>query len=175
MKTVERIIGFKVGTGGSSGVNYLKRVLDQRFFPELWDVSAFYEPQGQRTKILADELNFPSDIYALKSQVTTNNQVDDMTRSATDMHNYVESTKEANTESRERLDTLEHDLAIFNDNIQNTVIFMQELHAETENIEKIIEAISNISAQTNLLALNATIEAARAGEYGKGLDRKSVV
>ncbi len=32
MKTVERIIGFKMGTGGSSGVNYLKRVLDQRFF-----------------------------------------------------------------------------------------------------------------------------------------------
>jgi tryptophan 2,3-dioxygenase len=36
MKTVERIIGFKKGTGGSSGVNYLKKVLDQRFFPELW-------------------------------------------------------------------------------------------------------------------------------------------
>ncbi|UTR09778.1 tryptophan 2,3-dioxygenase [Evansella sp. LMS18] len=38
MKTVERIIGFKQGTGGSSGVNYLKRVLDHRFFPELWDI-----------------------------------------------------------------------------------------------------------------------------------------
>lgn len=38
MKTVERIIGFKMGTGGSSGVNYLKKVLDHRFFPELWDV-----------------------------------------------------------------------------------------------------------------------------------------
>jgi len=38
MKTVERIIGFKIGTGGSSGVNYLKQVLDQRFFPELWDL-----------------------------------------------------------------------------------------------------------------------------------------
>ena len=38
MKTVERIIGFKIGTGGSSGVNYLKQVLDHRFFPELWDL-----------------------------------------------------------------------------------------------------------------------------------------
>jgi tryptophan 2,3-dioxygenase len=38
MKTVERIIGFKMGTGGSSGVSYLKKVLDQRFFPELWDI-----------------------------------------------------------------------------------------------------------------------------------------
>lgn len=38
MKTVERIIGHKTGTGGSSGVTYLKKVLDHRFFPELWDV-----------------------------------------------------------------------------------------------------------------------------------------
>ncbi|UOR11096.1 tryptophan 2,3-dioxygenase [Halobacillus amylolyticus] len=38
MKTVERIIGHKSGTGGSSGVSYLKKVLDHRFFPELWDI-----------------------------------------------------------------------------------------------------------------------------------------
>lgn len=35
MMTVERIIGHKTGTGGSSGVTYLKRILDQQFFPEL--------------------------------------------------------------------------------------------------------------------------------------------
>ncbi|MCM3317432.1 tryptophan 2,3-dioxygenase [Rummeliibacillus stabekisii] len=35
MTTVERIIGHKMGTGGSSGVNYLKKVLDHQFFPEL--------------------------------------------------------------------------------------------------------------------------------------------
>ncbi|MFB5195652.1 tryptophan 2,3-dioxygenase [Neobacillus sp. KR4-4] len=38
MSTVERIIGHKQGTGGSSGVTYLKRVLDQQFFPELWSL-----------------------------------------------------------------------------------------------------------------------------------------
>ncbi|WBL16981.1 kynureninase [Sutcliffiella sp. NC1] len=32
-------------------------------------VSTFYQPQGDKTKILADELNFPSDIYALQSQL----------------------------------------------------------------------------------------------------------
>lgn len=36
--TVERVIGFKRGTGGTSGVAYLKRVLDIRFFPEVWAV-----------------------------------------------------------------------------------------------------------------------------------------
>ncbi len=32
-------------------------------------ISTFYQPSGKRTKILADELNFPSDIYALKGQI----------------------------------------------------------------------------------------------------------
>lgn len=32
-------------------------------------VSTFYKPEGRRTKILADELTFPSDIYALQSQL----------------------------------------------------------------------------------------------------------
>jgi len=34
--TVERIIGFKRGTGGTSGVSYLRRMLDVVLFPELW-------------------------------------------------------------------------------------------------------------------------------------------
>ncbi|WP_027953367.1 tryptophan 2,3-dioxygenase [Halobacillus kuroshimensis] len=42
MKTVERIIGHKKGTGGSSGVGYLKKVLEHRFFPELWDVRTHF-------------------------------------------------------------------------------------------------------------------------------------
>jgi tryptophan 2,3-dioxygenase len=38
MKTVERIIGAKPGTGGTSGVAYLQKALGLRFYPELWDV-----------------------------------------------------------------------------------------------------------------------------------------
>ena len=34
--TVERVIGFKRGTGGTSGVNYLRRMLEVELFPELW-------------------------------------------------------------------------------------------------------------------------------------------
>ena len=36
MKTVERIIGHKRGTGGTGGVSYLAKALELRFFPELW-------------------------------------------------------------------------------------------------------------------------------------------
>jgi tryptophan 2,3-dioxygenase len=38
MKTVERIIGHKKGSGGSSGVSFLKKALDIEFFPELISV-----------------------------------------------------------------------------------------------------------------------------------------
>jgi len=38
MKTVERVIGFRRGTGGSSGVGFLRQALDLTFFPELFDV-----------------------------------------------------------------------------------------------------------------------------------------
>ncbi|MGF1624057.1 MAG: tryptophan 2,3-dioxygenase [Alphaproteobacteria bacterium] len=38
LTTVARIIGYKTGTGGTAGVPYLKRALEHRFFPELWDV-----------------------------------------------------------------------------------------------------------------------------------------
>jgi len=40
VKTVERIIGNKPGTGGTSGVNYLMKALELKFFPELWQVRA---------------------------------------------------------------------------------------------------------------------------------------
>jgi tryptophan 2,3-dioxygenase len=38
---VERQIGSKTGTGGSTGVSYLKTTLDKRFYPELWHVRSY--------------------------------------------------------------------------------------------------------------------------------------
>ncbi len=38
LKTVQRTIGVKTGTGGSSGVPFLRRALDLTFFPELYAV-----------------------------------------------------------------------------------------------------------------------------------------
>ncbi|MEO9151720.1 MAG: tryptophan 2,3-dioxygenase [Lapillicoccus sp.] len=40
LKVVERVIGHKRGTGGSSGVDFLRRALDLTFFPELYAVRA---------------------------------------------------------------------------------------------------------------------------------------
>lgn len=49
LRTVHRIIGMKRGTGGSSGVPFLRQMIDHQFFPELWEV---------RTRI--EELPAPS-------------------------------------------------------------------------------------------------------------------
>ncbi len=38
VRMVERMIGSKTGTGGSSGAEYLQRTLSYKFFPELWEV-----------------------------------------------------------------------------------------------------------------------------------------
>ncbi len=40
LRVVERTIGHKRGTGGSSGVDFLRRALDLTFFPELYAVRA---------------------------------------------------------------------------------------------------------------------------------------
>lgn len=37
IQMVERTIGMRLGTGGSSGASYLKGTLDKKFFPELWE------------------------------------------------------------------------------------------------------------------------------------------
>ena len=45
VKTVERIIGFRRGTGGSSGVAFLRQALDLTFFPELFAVRTGLTPK----------------------------------------------------------------------------------------------------------------------------------
>jgi len=45
IKMVERMVGAKRGTGGSEGVGYLKKTLDSKFFPELWEARTYLSTQ----------------------------------------------------------------------------------------------------------------------------------
>jgi tryptophan 2,3-dioxygenase len=41
IKMVERMVGAKRGTGGSEGVGYLRKTLDKKFFPEIWEARTY--------------------------------------------------------------------------------------------------------------------------------------
>ena len=43
IKMVERMVGTKKGTGGSEGVGYLRKTLDKKFFPELWEARTYLD------------------------------------------------------------------------------------------------------------------------------------
>ncbi len=51
LKVVERVIGFKRGTGGTAGVGYLAQRVEDRLFPDLWDVRTIIEEPGASPKV----------------------------------------------------------------------------------------------------------------------------
>jgi tryptophan 2,3-dioxygenase len=57
LKTVERIIGFRRGTGGSSGVGFLRQALELTFFPELLASRTEAPPDDSRTEAPKDASN----------------------------------------------------------------------------------------------------------------------
>jgi methyl-accepting chemotaxis protein len=71
-------------------------------------------------------------------------------------------------ENKSHIDAL---IASIGAGVQSTRTSMQqikELELVSRKIDKIVDAITQVSVQTNMLAVNGSIEAARAGEYGKG-------
>jgi tryptophan 2,3-dioxygenase len=50
IKMVERMIGSKTGTGGSEGASYLKRTVERKFFPELWELRSYLSNKTASTE-----------------------------------------------------------------------------------------------------------------------------
>ncbi|WP_187648054.1 methyl-accepting chemotaxis protein [Nitrosophilus labii] len=81
--------------------------------------------------------------------------------SATDLNNKFNEIVEGIT-------SIMNDTNVLNSTAYKSKNSVQELFERTEEVDRILSLIKEISEQTNLLALNAAIEAARAGEFGKG-------
>ena len=70
--------------------------------------------------------------------------------------------------NKTRIDALVKSISMGVDATRSSSQQIKELELVSRKIDKIVDAITQVSIQTNMLAVNGSIEAARAGEYGKG-------
>ncbi|ADL11776.1 methyl-accepting chemotaxis protein [Acetohalobium arabaticum] len=93
--------------------------------------------------------------------------IQEISASSQEVTGLAQETDSQAEEGKEKIDELTN-VEKVNRVVNNAVESIQELNANSKEIGKIVELISDIAEQTNLLALNAAIEAARAGEDGRG-------
>ena len=95
---------------------------------------------------------------SLQETSASSEQVSSMARTNTDKSH---SAAELVAQSQEKF-------VQTNQSLEQTVVAMNEINAQSGKISKILKVIDEIAFQTNILALNAAVEAARAGEAGMG-------
>ncbi|WP_246570001.1 methyl-accepting chemotaxis protein [Lentibacillus saliphilus] len=86
------------------------------------------------------------------------NQIETYSNDVLDKTNHGGQLMHLSTEQMERINQI----------VKDSVVKVESLDSQSQEISKLVSVIKDIADQTNLLALNAAIEAARAGEQGKG-------
>ena len=94
--------------------------------------------------------------------------VEEMTASVDELLASIKVISEAAGEARRQADESAEMARTGGSTVGEAVSAMRLIQKSSEQINDIIQVISEIASQTNLLALNAAIEAARAGEHGLG-------
>lgn len=122
----------------------------------------------------SDQMASASDQVASSSQVLAQGASEqaaslEETSAATEELSSMVSRNAENTKSASELvSKSQREFEQANTQLAEMVAAMNDIHASSDKISKIIRVIDEIAFQTNILALNAAVEAARAGEAGMG-------
>lgn len=125
----------------------------------------------QELKQRRDVLN--SELSQLSVNVTESLSViqDNLNNNIQDLKEVTAATTKAATlanDSRDTITIIIDELNMLNEKVSNNNDAIGHITSRTNEINSVIQLITDIADQTNLLALNAAIEAARAGEHGRG-------
>ncbi|THK42230.1 PAS domain S-box protein [Methylophaga sp. SB9B] len=127
----------------------------------IW-LEASYNPVLDDTGKVVKVIKFASDIT---NKIELNHKV---MRAAEMSFSTAEETAQIAKNGAELLTTSVQMSNIILQHVSETSGNIEQLNAESKNIENIVSTINDIAEQTNLLALNAAIETARAGDQGRG-------
>ncbi|GAB6099907.1 methyl-accepting chemotaxis protein [Halanaerocella petrolearia] len=94
--------------------------------------------------------------------------IQQVSASSQSVNDFAQDTGRVAQEGRESINSAISQMEQISNKAEDSGDYMMVLDQKAEEIDKIIQLITNIAEQTNLLALNAAIEAARAGEHGQG-------
>ncbi|MTI59972.1 MAG: methyl-accepting chemotaxis protein [Firmicutes bacterium] len=126
-------------------------------------VTATSDSISSETEEQAGQIN--GVIQLVRQMLSSNKNISDGVQLVAEKSNLVNEQVESGQDSLEKLLLQIEKMASI---VEESTQVIQQLDIHSQEINDIINLISEISEQTNLLALNAAIEAARAGEHGRG-------
>jgi len=97
-----------------------------------------------------------------------NGKVSEVNNSAKQLALVSNDASKVVLEGSEKICNMDKQMIIINSSVTDSLLTVQELQTNMDEVNKFLSSIMQVADQTNLLALNAAIEAARAGELGKG-------
>nr|WP_100754410.1 methyl-accepting chemotaxis protein [Vibrio salilacus] len=165
---------------GSKELIYLARYFNQ-FVASIQTIMLNISDSG--TQVSASAAQLSDSVHHIDDSLNQQqNDVDMLATAMTQMLATVEEvasrTSESNDASRQAAKETQNSQVIVDKNvteanalaqqINSAVAVVQQLAADANNVDTVLEVIRGVAEQTNLLALNAAIEAARAGEQGRG-------
>ena len=94
--------------------------------------------------------------------------IEELSSAISEIAEYVKVNAQNAGGASESAEDVRAKIEVSNRYMKDMVEAMSRINSSSDEIEKIVKTIEDISFQTNILALNAAVEAARAGSAGKG-------